>query len=917
MQNIVIEKQLSFFLKLLIVIFLMYMFFSCAQQNQPLSGGTVDTVAPKIIQATPDFYDTNFNGQNITIKFSEFIVANNINDEFFSSPPLNEKPKFKVKGRKLMINLKEPLLDSVTYTFSFGQSIVDLHESNPAKEFEYVFSTYDSIDYHQVSGKILNAYTKKPITDVPVALYAKNDDSIPFLQLPLYITKTDSSGKFTINRIRVRDYKLFAFEDLNNNLIFDNGESKLAFCDSLIKPWTEIVTIYDTLDSGTVVVNPLIDTLLDTLLYDSIVVKNITNYYPSSLNLLLFTEGSARQEVKRLVRTSKGLVKLFFVKPLINNYISISPFDLATSQYFEHKTETFANGDSVYLWFKNKEFYTPDTLKFIAKYYDIDTILIKDTISFSDYDYGTDTLPLELYSYRQAIGNNETFTVVSKNLIEQIDTAKIHLYELLDTLVADTKKQGVKVIRANYDSLVFIFDRPIVKNFKITFKDYAAQDIPVLWKTSNTNDSVFCNITSRSLHLIDTLKFDLFYDNLFFFNKIQNLNKTFELPLTYQKVIDKKRIYQDTILFTFSKNIPNNYSLSILNFNPSNYIVRKINNQLKIILSTHQIIDKDTLNVAINFVDMNKIDGDTLYFNDTLKAIYVYDHQEIVYKRRYLRSKILIGFKKQFIQTPEVELLSFNPVKKWNKLKISPTNDSILIDVLNQRVLRLNNMRLRIGYFDINQHGDTLWFSDTLSLKVEHLQNNNTKIAGREIELKLKRPVEFFITNDSSKIRNYNINAKLHDQKKYELKIDSSAFIDLYNKTHDSIKFTFEVYSPEDFVLFYIDIRNIWAVLDSVTIDTSSFYSLPNGQIILLIEDENGDLYKSANFNTDKTLKDASFLPGTYSLKLIYDENNNGYWDTGNYFKHEQPEKVFIYKTKLNLSEGNKEKIIWDLSITE
>ena len=109
-------------------------------------------------------------------------------------------------------------------------------------------------------------------------------------------------------------------------------------------------------------------------------------------------------------------------------------------------------------------------------------------------------------------------------------------------------------------------------------------------------------------------------------------------------------------------------------------------------------------------------------------------------------------------------------------------------------------------------------------------------------------------------------------------------------------------------------IKNIWAVLDSVNIDTSNFYYLPKGQLILLILDENQNIYKTVTFNTDRTLKDAMFLPGTYSLKLLYDKNSNGYWDTGNYFKHRQPEKIFIYKTKLNLTNGNNEKIIWDLS---
>lgn len=901
----------------LVIFLLFYLLFSCAQQNQPLTGGPVDTIPPKIISSYPSINDTNFKEQKIEIKFSEFIVTKNIDLEFFSSPPLVKKPKFKVARRKLIISLKEPLLDSVTYTFNFGNSIEDLHEGNKFKNYDFVFSTYDSVDYQQVSGQVVDAYTYAPLKDVAVFLYADLSDSIPFKQLPLYVTKTDSSGYFKISNIGIRNYKIFALDDLNSNYIYNDDENRIAFEDSLIFPWHKIVTTYDTLDSGSVVINPLNDTILDTLLVDSIRINKITEYYPNDLKLYMFTDGSANQAVKRLIRKSKGLIKLFFVKPLINNYIEIFPFDLASSQYFEYKTETFLSGDSIYFWFTNKKLFEKDTLQFIAKYYNNDTTIIEDTISFFNYDFASDTLPLEINYLKNSISVYEPFTIVPKSLIKQIDTSKIHLYELIDTVVADEKKQTVNVIRPEYDSLVFIFTRPIVKTFFVNFENYKKTDIPIIWTKSSTNDTVFCKITNPSLKVLDTLKISVDYDNLFFFNQIQNTSKSFNLPITHQKITKKQRLTQDTILLFFSKNIPSNFNLNVVGFNNTDYSVFRFNNKLKIVLQKPELIDKDTLKIALNFVDMKNINNQDVYFNDTIKSIYVFDNQTITYKRRYLRSKILLGFKKTFIQVPEVELLSFNPFKKWNTLKLNSTKDTLLINIINQRVLRLNTMRLRIKYFDINQHNDTLWFSDTLALKVERIADNNTQIVGREIDLKLKRPVDFTISTDNNKIRNLNFNANFQPSKKYKLIIDSAAMIDLYGNINDSANFTFDIYSPEDFASLYLNIKNIWAVLDSVTVDTSVFYTLPEGKMILLIEDNNGDVYKRISFNSNKSLKDAMFLPGTYTLKMFYDKNNNDYWDTGNYLKHIQPEKVFVYKTKINLSKGVQEKIIWDLSSSQ
>ncbi len=43
------------------------------------------------------------------------------------------------------------------------------------------------------------------------------------------------------------------------------------------------------------------------------------------------------------------------------------------------------------------------------------------------------------------------------------------------------------------------------------------------------------------------------------------------------------------------------------------------------------------------------------------------------------------------------------------------------------------------------------------------------------------------------------------------------------------------------------------------------------------------------------------FEPGDYELRVLFDENNNGYWDPGNYDKKLQPEKVYSIPQTLNI----------------
>jgi hypothetical protein len=42
-------------------------------------------------------------------------------------------------------------------------------------------------------------------------------------------------------------------------------------------------------------------------------------------------------------------------------------------------------------------------------------------------------------------------------------------------------------------------------------------------------------------------------------------------------------------------------------------------------------------------------------------------------------------------------------------------------------------------------------------------------------------------------------------------------------------------------------------------------------------------------------------LPGEYEVRLLYDENNNGQWDPGDYSTKLQPEKAIALPQKLSI----------------
>jgi len=56
------------------------------------------------------------------------------------------------------------------------------------------------------------------------------------------------------------------------------------------------------------------------------------------------------------------------------------------------------------------------------------------------------------------------------------------------------------------------------------------------------------------------------------------------------------------------------------------------------------------------------------------------------------------------------------------------------------------------------------------------------------------------------------------------------------------------------------------------------------------------------------------FEPGDYEVKILFDANNNGKWDTGDYWKKIQPEKVMARKKPINIRANWDNEILIDLN---
>ncbi|MGB1314975.1 MAG: Ig-like domain-containing protein [Chitinophagales bacterium] len=219
----------------------LFFLFSCANEVAP-TGGEKDVTPPELKQAKPKNKSVNFNSNFIEFKFNEFIKLKSSSNYVFISPPLKNKPKYILNGKKVRIEFKEELLKNTTYSINFNEAIEDYNEANKLSNLNYVFSTGNYIDSLSISGSVLNAFDNKVVEDILVLLYPEAEDSVLYKR-PQYFTKTDKEGNFILNNLKEGKYKIACLEDKNLNYIFDQDNERIAFQEEIINLTEDIISM--------------------------------------------------------------------------------------------------------------------------------------------------------------------------------------------------------------------------------------------------------------------------------------------------------------------------------------------------------------------------------------------------------------------------------------------------------------------------------------------------------------------------------------------------------------------------------------------------------------------------------------------------------------------------------------------------
>jgi|ERR1035437_636193 uncharacterized protein (DUF2141 family) len=162
-------------------------------------------------------------------------------------------------------------------------------------------------------------------------------------------------------------------------------------------------------------------------------------------------------------------------------------------------------------------------------------------------------------------------------------------------------------------------------------------------------------------------------------------------------------------------------------------------------------------------------------------------------------------------------------------------------------------------------------------------QFDSTKISLREDSVLIGG---FKVSDLDSTLRKLNISYKWKENSTYILSFSRGTFKDIFGVINDTtLNFGIKIKSARDYGNLHLKFK---------APDIGSNY------ILQLMNDK--DELIQQNIVRGDTAIDYNFLdPSKYKLKLIFDANNNGKWDTGDYYKHIQPEKVTYCKEIFNV----------------
>ena len=341
----------------IVLLFVAALFTKCASTMTP-TGGPKDTIPPVIVLMQPDNFTTNvdtLHPPKIYVEFNEYVQIKDLQKELYTSPAMKKQPSVVRRGKGILVTIKDTLRPDITYAINFGASIADNNEGNPLHAMRYVFSTGNTIDSMYMSGYTADSYKADSVSRSFIYFFIADSvetpteyDSTMFKYKPHVIARAEKNGIFIAQNLKPVNYRIYAFEDTNNNMMYEPSIDQVGFLDTIYNPrYMPGFSIW----------------------FDSL------RHYPSADPQLYFRmfmdRRFARQTLSGHERTSRHKAMLYF--GAANPEVTKIEFDSIPSDRVIYDPQTVGK-DTVALWFDIPAEELPDTIKGTITYFKHDSV---------------------------------------------------------------------------------------------------------------------------------------------------------------------------------------------------------------------------------------------------------------------------------------------------------------------------------------------------------------------------------------------------------------------------------------------------------------------------------------------------------------------------------------------------------------
>jgi uncharacterized protein (DUF2141 family) len=318
---------------------------------------------------------------------------------------------------------------------------------------------------------------------------------------------------------------------------------------------------------------------------------------------------------------------------------------------------------------------------------------------------------------------------------------------------------------------------------------------------------------------------------------------------------------------------------------------------------------------------------------------------------RPLKQQLFFSFNEPLTDTFEIFPVNYTPVQPdWFLLDANKTGDTLKFWITDTVMIAMDSLKMEVCYpmYDssdlVYNKVDTLLMmvSQEKGLRVRRersrpqksepetpkpeiakveLKNNITKPSAFDLNKRiaiisptpvsevltqriqlfmlkdtLEIPVKIDVTRDQETYYRTWIQYPAEENTVYKVFIPDSTVIDIYGAVNDTTIFRFKTQAEEYYGAMTITLHGV------------------NEPVLLQLLNEKETILIEKKVASDQSINFDYLYPKNYILKVIVDSNGNGKWDTGNYLKKIQPERVIYYPQQINIRSNWEMDFVWDLN---